>query len=172
MKNLEQEYQTACETMSDIYEHLPILRKYASMCKHVTEMGVRSGQSSRAFLTESVILRSYDLYLEDGVVNLFEKARLIGKDVKYLVGNTLEITIENTDMLFIDTEHTYEQVTAELNLHHEKVNKFISFHDTDKPFGEEVLPAIVEFTIRNPQWHFIYHNKSCHGLTIISKLKL
>ena len=132
-------------------------------------MGVRDGQSTRALLPEPVTLRSYDLVLDPLVTALFVKAKSIGKDVEYMIGNTLEITIEETDLLFLDTEHTYQQVKGELNLHHSKVRKYIAFHDTDEPFVGEVLPAIVEFTIEHPEWRFVYHNKDCHGFTVIAK---
>ena len=166
---LESEYQHSCNNGSDIYAHVPTLRKYASECKHVTEMGVRDGQSTRALLPENVVLRSYDLFLDPLVTALFVKAKSIGKDVEYLVGDTLAIDIEETDLLFLDTEHTYQQVTGELNRHHTKVRKYIAFHDTAEPFVGEVLPAIVDFTIRNPEWKFVYHNRDCHGFTVIAK---
>lgn len=47
---LKEEYTKACGTVSDIYQHLPILYKYAKKCTHVTEMGSRTGVSTRAFL--------------------------------------------------------------------------------------------------------------------------
>jgi hypothetical protein len=169
MKTLEVEYQKACTTVTDIYKHLPVLRNFVSECQHVTEMGVRDGQSTRALLVEPVVLRSYDLSLDKKVLELFSLAKKAGKDVKYLEGNTLQIQIEETDFLFIDTEHTYVQLAAELELHHHKVRKYIAFHDTDKPFAEELLPAIIEFMIRHPGWEFCYHSKDCHGFTVIKR---
>ncbi|MGD9307318.1 MAG: glycosyltransferase family 4 protein, partial [Desulfobacterales bacterium] len=38
---LEKIYSQKCETPSDINQHLPILRKYAAQCSHITEFGVR-----------------------------------------------------------------------------------------------------------------------------------
>jgi hypothetical protein len=167
---LEREYSYACSTLTDINVHLPILRKYAGECNHVTEMGVRTGQSTRALLVEPITLRSYDLELDATVTDLFEKAKSIGKDVSYAIGDTRQIEIENTDMLFIDTLHEYNQLKIELNLHHHKVKKYIAFHDTGEPFVKELMPAIVEFMIEHPEWKFSYHNKDNSGFTVIERI--
>lgn len=169
LKILEEEYERAATTITDIYKHLPVLRNYAKECTHITEMGVRTGQSTRALLVEPVTLRSYDLSLDADVSKLFALAQQAGKDVQYIEGNTLQIQIDETDLLFIDTEHSYVQLSAELELHHHKVRKYIAFHDTDKPFAEELLPAIIEFMIRHPGWEFCYHSKECHGFTVIKR---
>lgn len=169
LKSLEVEYENACNTQTDIFKHLPVLRNLAKECNHVTEMGVRTGQSTRALLVEPVILRSYDLFLDDGVSKLFELAQIADKDVQYIQGDTLKIEIDETDLLFIDTEHTYNQLAAELELHHKKARKYIAFHDTDKPYAAELLPAIIEFMIRHPEWDFHYHTKECHGFTVIRR---
>jgi len=168
-KLLENEYQNACSSQTDIFKHLPTLRNLAKECNHVTEMGVRTGQSTRALLVEPVILRSYDLYLDNDVSKLFELARSADKDVQYIQADTLKLEIEETDLLFIDTEHTYEQLSAELELHHNKARKYIAFHDTDKPYAEVLLPAIIEFMIKHPEWDFHYHSKECHGFTVIRR---
>ena len=49
MSVIEQKYKQRCTTPSDINEHLPVLRDYASKCTHITETGVRSAVSSYAF---------------------------------------------------------------------------------------------------------------------------
>jgi hypothetical protein len=47
---------------SDINEHLPILKKYASQCSHITEMGVRTGVSTWSFLASNPKkMISYDI---------------------------------------------------------------------------------------------------------------
>lgn len=185
------EYITACETISDINEHLSILYSLAKECSHVTEMGVRDGKSTRAFLYSDVTLRSYDLYLDDRVKELFEIARLNNCDVQYIQGDSTEINIEQTDLLFIDTWHCYDQLKKELNRHHSKVNKYIVFHDThsfaingesysgsetkiltgiiSNPIG--IIPAIIEFMIENQDWAFHIHRKNNNGLTVIKRIQ-
>lgn len=176
------EYQKACLTPSDINENLPILYNLAKECMHVTEMGVRTGVSTRAFLNTDVILRSYDIDLDPDVEALFSKAKTFDKDVEYIKADVRDITIDQTDLLFIDTWHCYEQLKTELRLHHSRVNKYIAFHDTQTygVSGEEwyeykgepligLLPAIIEFIIEHPEWKFHTHKINNNGLTVLVK---
>lgn len=176
----EDEYNRACSHESDINEHLPVLRDLAKQVSHVTEMGVRTGVSTRSFLCEDVTLRSYDIYLWDEVSNLFNIAQAEGKDVKYIQANVLEVDLEETDLLFIDTWHCYEQLKLELILHASKVKKYIAFHDTQtygtrsetfegRTGSNGLLPAIIEFIIDNPEWKFKIHRTNNNGLTVIER---
>jgi len=171
MNELENEYLWARGNPSDFVDHAPMLRALASVCDHVTEMGVRTGVSTRSLLVEDCIVRSYDIELNSDVEALFAKARSIGKDVQYIQGNTLAIDIEETDLLFIDTEHTYQQLTQELRLHAHKARRFLAFHDTAWPFVSELLPAIMEFLAANPNWRVRSHNIHCHGFTVLERTK-
>jgi len=174
------EYEAHKALQSDISEHLEVLYHLANQCSHVTEFGVRFGSSTRAFLASSANkIVSYDLQLDPGVNNLFNKAKELGRSAKYIQANVLEVQIEQTDLLFIDTLHTYEQLKAELGLHSDKVNKYIVLHDTHT-FGTAgelqkdtrgLLPAVIEFCIKNPSWKFALHKTDNNGLTVIEKRK-
>jgi tetratricopeptide (TPR) repeat protein len=188
----ESEYQNACNNPSDINENLPVLYEIAKECSHVTEFGVRSGLSTRAFLNTNASLRSYDLSIDSHLNSIFKKALELGKDVSYRQADVLNIEIEETDLLFIDTWHQYDQLKQELQIHSKKVKKYIAFHDThtygvtgencsNSSSGEIVtgyieypmglLPAIIEFTIDNPEWQFKVHKTNNNGLTILEKKK-
>ena len=56
----DQEYRIARDTPSDINEHIEVLKNLADSVEHVTEMGTRTGVSTRAFLASDVTLRAYD----------------------------------------------------------------------------------------------------------------
>ncbi len=43
-------FERACAANTDIHEHLPVMAEYAARCDHVTEFGVGTGQSTRAWL--------------------------------------------------------------------------------------------------------------------------
>src|SRR5262249_36237364 len=113
---LRQLYQNACMAPSDINEHLPTLAALAGQCRHVTEMGTRTGVSTTALLfAQPDKLVCYD-------VRRFSEVDLL----QSLAGNTdfvfhqadvRNVTIEETDLLFIDTWHVYEQLKDELRLH-------------------------------------------------------
>lgn len=134
--DIDKLYHEACTTPSDISEHLPTLYQYAKKCRHVTEMGVRFGSSTRAFLYAAPErLVSYDLNIDPIVDSWFEYLKSTGRNYSYIKANTLGIKIEKTDFLFIDTLHNYEQLKTELNLHASSVMRYIAFHDTSS-FGE------------------------------------
>lgn len=181
--NLKLEYETACNTNSDINQHLPILYEAAKECEHITEMGVRSGASTRAFLyAEPKKYIAYDLNIDDEVNKLFEYCISIGKNYQYIQENVLNIEIEETDMLFIDTYHCYEQLSQELKLHSDKVKKYIAFHDTYTyaRVGENldymkfsgtkgILYAIEEFLEDNKNWKIVHDVDYNNGLIIIER---
>jgi hypothetical protein len=92
----------------------------------------------------------------------------------------LDIEIEETDLLFIDTYHCYEQLKQELNLHSGKVRKYIVFHDT-YTYGRKgenlsyqsfegtkgILYAIEEFLEENKNWEIVHDVDYNNGLIII-----
>jgi hypothetical protein len=173
----EIEYQRAKKTPSDINENIHILYELAKECDTVVEMGVRTGVSTRAFLNTSVKLLSFDTVLHPEVSKLFELAKLKGKNVQYIQADVLDIEIEDTDLLFIDTLHTYDQLKKELELHGNKAKKYIAFHDTytfglrgeGKKDNKGLLSAIIEFVITNPHWNFFIHTVNNNGFTVLKR---
>ena len=167
----EKEYIKAKNGGSDIYFHVPTLFEYANRVNHITEFGVRTGVSTRAFLysikLNNTIIRSYDISFDESANKLFEEAKNQGLDAKYIIDSTLNAVIEDTELLFIDTNHTYEQVSSELNLHAHKVSKYIAFHDT-KAFPD-INRAIDEFCQKYNSWTTDYCTEENHGLTILVK---
>jgi hypothetical protein len=172
---LEYKYDTVCNTPSDIYEHLPTLKKYAEDCDHITEMGVRNIVSTYALLMgKPSKMISYDINNCN-----WHPVRDMVKDVtdfSFIIADTRECIIEDTDLLFIDTLHNYEQLKIELDRHSSKVRKYMIFHDTTT-FGTKgetseigLWPALEEFLELNKQWAILerYHNNN--GLTILHKI--
>ena len=172
-------YQYAVRKSSDINEHLPMLSFLAEQCDHVTEFGVRTGESTLAFLhglrgKYSARLRSYDINDDYGVRQAY--APLTKTDWVFVTASTLTIPkIEPTDLLFIDTLHSYTQVSQELALHGDQAKRWIAFHDTDT-FGnvgedgnEGIGKAILEFMDARPEWRVVYHSHRNNGLTVIER---
>ena len=127
---IENEYRRAAATPSDINEHLPLLRELAESVSSVTELGVRTGISTRAFLAADVRLHSIDLTLDAELQKLFAAATAGGCDATYTQSDVLAMDIDETDFLFIDTWHTYAQLSAELKRHAPQAKRYIAFHDT------------------------------------------
>lgn len=177
------EFEKAYKTPSDINQHLPILLEACQDVEHVTEMGVRTGVSSLAFFYgEPKKYIAYDLKKDPRIEEMFEYARSLGKDYTYIENDVLDIEIEETDLLFIDTYHCYEQLTKELDLHANKVKKYIIFHDvfsygrvgenlSNQKFSgtKGILYAIEEFLEENQEWKIVHHVDYNNGLMIIEK---
>jgi hypothetical protein len=174
---LEEIYNKKCVTESDINEHLPTLKIYAEECNHITEMGVRSIVSTYALLMgRPKKLISYDYY-EIKVEEVLSVANESGIEFQFICADTRETTIEETDLLFIDTLHNYHQLKKELELHANKVKKYLIFHDTttyefigESYVGEQEIglwPAVKEFLQANPNWVIYERFTNNNGLTIL-----
>ena len=161
----------------DICEHLDILRTYASRSNHITELGVRRMVSTWAFILGdpqklvSVDIVSPSRYLKDDELFLNVVRDICKKmeiDFLFVLNDSLKINIEETDLLFIDTDHTYNQLSQELNLHGNKSRKWIILHDTES-CKNELWKAIDEFLLSNKQWYIRKIYKNNNGLTILER---
>jgi hypothetical protein len=175
--DLEKEYQLACNgtIAEDIKEHIPTLRRYASECQYITELGVRTGASTRAFLAAKPKgLISVDIIpIADEVSRLKELVK--DTNWQYVQANDLEIEIAETGLLFIDTYHPYDQLIRELTMHGNKARKYIILHDTytwgkvghNSVLG--IMPAIKEFLSNNPHWVIKDEFENNNGLMVLER---
>lgn len=190
MNTINEIYKHFCNTPGDINEHLPVLKEYAEKCEHVTEMGARWGCSTFAILNgRPNKFVSYDLNSNNNID--LAKSLSINENInfEFIQNNVLNVEIDETDLLFIDTWHKYGQLKEELKLHANKVKKYLIFHDTEsyefidepewgglykdiKPLSNEkkgIWPAIEEFLTENEDWSIEKRLKNNNGLTILSK---
>jgi hypothetical protein len=175
-------YDRHVQIYSDIHEHLPTLKKYASECEHVTEMGVRNVISTWAFLAA----KPKRLVCIDIKPCPVEEAAQLAKDAEidfqFIQADTTDplLDIEPTDLLFIDTWHVYMQLKTEFQLHCNKVKKYIILHDTTAfgEVGESLVSgfvykglwyAVEEFLNTNPEWVLKERYTNCNGLTILQR---
>lgn len=201
--NLESKYTDLCNKPSDINEHLPTLCRYASECDHVTEAGVRFVVSTFALMmgrpqrlvsidiihpneVKGGINDSIDGKVEFTLAEKFATDNEI--DFQFILGSTLELQIEKTDLLFLDTLHCYDQLSKELKKHHKYVSKYIILHDTQSfAFRDEneeqsisqtdllskrkrgLWMAITEFLYENPEWKIFERYYNNNGLTVLKK---
>jgi hypothetical protein len=166
-------------TAGDINEHMLRLAQLARQCEHVTEFGVRTGMSTYSFLhglsnKRGAKLRSYDLHDFFNVYGIHNQLQI---DWTFQQGSTLDAeTIEPTDLLFIDTLHTYAQLKGELEKHGNQARKYIVFHDTvsfgalGEDNGRGINPAIHEFLRDNSHWKIAEHYENCNGLTVLAQI--
>jgi hypothetical protein len=171
-KKLEGRYREACNTRSDINEHLSLIYDMAKQCEHVTEFGIGHGNSTIAILNAKP--KTYIGY-EITPLSEVKTLQLLATETNFILkGDCLQEPIEETDMLMIDTVGTYNQLNAELNMHANQVKKYIIIHDTvawgDK--GEDggigIMPAIREF-LGNKEWKMIADRKNNNGLIVLQR---
>ena len=180
MNNITAIYNQLCETPSDIHQHLPTLMKYASECEHITEMGVRGIVSTFALLMgEPKRMISYDINWANGIEGLVKEVNQNGIDFDFRIADTTTLTIAETDLLFIDTLHNYNQLKKELELHSHKARKYLIFHDTTsfEWIGESyegkvdekgIWPAIEEL-LEEGKWEIKERYTNNNGLTILKR---
>lgn len=177
---MQSKFKELAEHPSDIHEHLPVLRKYALECTHVTEMGVRWVCSTWAWLDAEVsVIRCYDIVdpPSDSLDELYDFAGDNGLDFEFYRADVLEVDIEPTELLFIDTQHTYVQLKQELARHADQVSKYMIFHDTtlyahrgeDGTQGVGLWDALEEFLAAHDEWNVVERLTNNNGLTIIKR---
>lgn len=159
---------------SDISELMQPLYQLAKQCRRVTEFGVRSGWSTSALLAAGPEkLTGYDVLFNPEALELIPLAG--NTDFKLIVGDTLAIEVEPTDMLHIDTRHTKAQLEMELARHANKVSTYIAFHDsiTFGKVGEDggpgLMAAIEDFLSVRQQWRIHQHHEFNNGLLVLRR---
>jgi hypothetical protein len=184
---INEKYEWAKNTPSDIHEHVETLYNLAKECSTICEMGVRNVVSTWAFmLRDPEKLAGIDIHTNENVL----QAKKLYPKWQFMQADTTKIEIEKTDLLFIDTLHIYSQLKKELNLHAGNVNKYIVLHDTvtygnlDEPTTWQtpeimanyltegktgLVPAISEFLISNPDWFIFKEYANNNGLTILKR---
>jgi len=160
-----------------VKQHLDTFIDYASKCKVVTELGIDSANATLAFLISGCKkVYSYNVVISPNALKVEQAAKEDGVFFRLINKDSLKVKIEYTDLLFIDTDHWYGQIKAELEHHHARVNKWIMMHDTEtfgmvNPFDNRpgMKPAIYEFLEAHPEWELKEHFENCHGLTILER---
>jgi cephalosporin hydroxylase len=123
------DYEVRCGQSSDISLHLPFLYDSAQGGT-VIELGVRTGNSTAAFLAAGAEVWSVDT--EDPAVpgEWHENPRwhfLCGDDLDPEVLAALPAT---AGVVFIDTVHTYDHTLAELRAYAPRASRLVLLHDT------------------------------------------
>ena len=144
---------------TDISDHLPTLYMLARMSSYVVEFGVRDGVSTRAIIESGTPSLHVDI---EPAPFPFEKPHWFAQ------ASSLDVRIPPTDLLFIDTEHTYEQLSRELALHCDSVHRWIAMHDTEK--FPDLRRAIADFLETDNGWEFLTHYQNNNGMTILQRV--
>lgn len=178
-------------TPSDINEHLQTLVDYSKECEHVTEFGVRWVISTWCFLLYPKKIIGYDILYDPNIEELKNIVNEYNIDFEYRLEDVLNVDIEQTDLLFIDTLHRYNQLIMELEKHNKKVNKYIILHDTntfarmdeglydhasdilkDQPISKQGLKNAIDDFLKSEDggdWFILKEYFNDNGLTILKR---
>lgn len=186
-------FEEVSNTPSDINEHLSVLKKYASECNSIVEMGVRWITSTWAFLAANPKkLISLDLYHPShyggNLQEVFDAIQTTQIQYTFIQQDSLTYNMEECDLLFLDTWHDYLQLKKEIFRHHSKVKKYMIFHDTvsygfvnedpnisgpsnlETNLPKGLCPAIDEFLFANKNWVLWEKMANNNGLTILKRV--
>ena len=197
---LKQKYEFSCTNPSDINEHLPVLRSLAMECSSVVEIGLRGMVSSWGILQGlAENLSSSRSYLGIDIAphqpEMLNSAKQLAKEngiaFSFWQANDMNVNFESTEMLFIDSLHTYCHLTYELEKFSSNVSKYIAMHDTSAPWGNiddadyhgnyteyppeydrtkrGLWPAVEDFLERHPEWSLYERRLNNHGFTILRR---
>lgn len=171
----------------DMYQHFPTLRRLASECESFVEIGVRGACSVWALaagLVDSPAPKKWMIYVD---INNCKSQKLEdmcaqhGIDAQWIQHDSRTVATPPTDLLMIDTLHTYGQLMAELLHHHNWVNNYIVLHDTEAPWGlqneakdgsekQGLRAAVLDFLLMFPKdWCVKEHHTNSHGLTVLER---
>lgn len=132
MQKITEKFNSHRSKASDINEHLITLFELSQECSHITEMGVRWVSSTWAFVNAKPNkIISYDIVTNPNINEVIDLCKEYSINYAFEERDVLKLEIEPTEFLFIDTLHTYTQLTEELKLHSSKVSKYIALHDTE-----------------------------------------
>lgn len=133
---IKSQYEAKVRENSDINQHLPTFRHFASLGNIITELGTRGFVSGWGWLVGMLDnpgkeLICVDLNSHPNIeygVNIANKA---GINLRFVQGDDVKITPWTTDILFIDTFHVYPHLREELRVWAQQTKKYILLHDTE-----------------------------------------
>lgn len=200
---LKQQYHIHCAGPSDIFEHVSVLHDLSIQCTIVTEIGLRTMNSTWGILqglsenpSNNCVYTGIDLDIPPA--DIFNRAKSLAErnNIKFnfVHANDMDIDIDPTELLFIDSMHTYCHLTYELEKFCGKVSKFIAMHDTDEPWGfiddfqqyhgdkseypdsidktkAGLWQAVLDFLDRHPEWILQERRTNNHGFTILKRVE-
>jgi hypothetical protein len=152
---------------TDMWQHMPLLRRLAR--GNVVELGTRYGVSTSALLAgvEAQGGHVWSVDTED-CSHLFDGHPLW--TFRQQDSTCMDDMPNRVDVLFVDTIHTYEQVTKELTLWYSRLapGAVVLGHDTEDVKGEptEVKQAFVDFGNKMDVQRLEFH-RGCFGMAVM-----
>jgi len=177
LETLDEIFEVIKSMPRDLEEHMDLLKGLSSKCSHVTEIGKRKESLVALAAGKPKKLVSHNTEWHQVGDRVEELAKLDIEIERTPISSEQIESIEKTDMLFIDTVHTYSRMIDELNKFAPSVKRFIVARGTQangevgEDGGAGILYALRFFMKENPQWSVIEHYENQYGLTVLGRLK-
>jgi hypothetical protein len=177
MSKTELTYQKFLGIPSDIQNHLSTLKTFADKSPRIVELGFRGGVSTSALMAakpKRLTIIDWDKppfeidrnRLRDIIMDGMEQDTF----VEFHPQDSLDAWLPESEMLFLDTFHTYEHLFLELMRHSENITNYILIHDTDEPMCPGMFCAVEDFLMDNHQWSILKRITDRPGLTILERI--
>lgn len=175
-------------TPRDLNEHIDTIRGFASHCQHITAFVKRREWNAilAAAHPATLIVHQTErdpvflLRVREALIECPEKHfRTIATYTTHDGSDSLKAEpAGDTDMLVIDTVHSGERLSQELDRHAKGVARFIMIRGTGSfGFKEEggtglgLYSAMMWFLEHNPDWFVAFHTDRQYGLTVLSRFR-
>lgn len=152
MGSLEEEYKKMAEGEhgNPMGAYIYVLRRLSEGVEHITELGTGHFCSTRGFMaSKPKKMVGIDIKKQIQADSIIQLAKNNGIDYEFIEADSISLSIEETDILLVDSKHTYAHALKEMNKHSSKTKKYIIIHDT---LMEEILKAINDFLKQNNLW--------------------
>ena len=163
---MEEYYVALIQSFGPSSEHLPTLRRLVSGMNlpRVVELGTHHGNSAFALMMgKPDSMACVDIMPCKYIDDLLRLASLT--EVKFEFhqkdSRDADAFMGPVDLLYVDSEHTYDLVKAELQVHKSKCRRYIVFHDTVTT--PEIVPAIEE---ELTDFNLVEEYQNGHGLQV------
>lgn len=155
--------------VGDMYRRMDFIVHRFSNLDSIVEFGPYEGCSTAAWImARPKKFITVDQGIKLNIQEYDAAAKEVGVDFQFILGNDLDIEIEPTDLLFIDTMHTAEHTYNELNRHAVKVKKYLAFHDVN-PTRFGTLEGIQRWWLNNSNWKLDYQDFDDCGFMVLKK---
>ena len=144
-ESMEEYYVTLIQEFAPSSEHLPTLRRLSWDCNYVVELGTQHGNSAFSMLMASPCeMQCVDVRPCKYIDHLLQLTACTGTEFEFVQADSRgsDGIMVDIDLLFVDSDHTYDHCKAELQAHKAQCRRYVVFHDTVSFPG--ILPAIEE----------------------------
>ena len=205
-QQLKNQYQDVLGRGNDLTPYGQVLSDLTAQCSSVVEMGIgplHLGLNSTwallhgLYTSPSTAAKKYtsidilDNPVNSNIYHAKEIGLNLGIDFNFIIADSGTVDIEEYDLLFIDTEHTYQHLIKDLNRHSGKSKKYIAIHDTsgtyeawedwpsdherrgalkDSPEKYGMWRGVVDFLEENKDWTLHKRHQELYGMTILSRV--